>query len=126
MNSARLCSLAGRYDNPIPPRSLAPIDFKNSSSVILKKWKYKDDMSRTIYEPYRGVADSDAETAVVGVHHTDGGVRGTGEVQAVGAACDHLSHTTALRVLPSQHHCTPQQQSVDITQQHQNICPIHP
>ncbi len=26
MNSASLCSLAGRYDNPIPPRSLAPID----------------------------------------------------------------------------------------------------
>jgi hypothetical protein len=27
MNSARLCSLAGRYKNPIPPRCLAPIDF---------------------------------------------------------------------------------------------------
>jgi len=26
MNSASLCSLAGRYDNPIPPRYLAPID----------------------------------------------------------------------------------------------------
>jgi hypothetical protein len=26
MNSASLCSLAGRYDNPIPPRLLAPID----------------------------------------------------------------------------------------------------
>jgi hypothetical protein len=26
-NSARLCSLAGRYENPIPPRCLAPIDF---------------------------------------------------------------------------------------------------
>ncbi len=25
-NSARLCSLAGRYDNPIPPWFLAPID----------------------------------------------------------------------------------------------------
>jgi hypothetical protein len=25
MNSAILCSLAGRYDNPIPPRFLAPI-----------------------------------------------------------------------------------------------------
>ncbi len=33
MNSASLCSLAGRYDNPIPPRFLAPIYFfKNSSS----------------------------------------------------------------------------------------------
>ncbi len=27
MNSASLCILAGRYDNPIPPRFLAPIDF---------------------------------------------------------------------------------------------------
>ncbi len=26
MNSASLCSLAGRYDNPLPPRILAPID----------------------------------------------------------------------------------------------------
>ncbi len=26
MNSASLCSLAGRYDNPIPTRFLAPID----------------------------------------------------------------------------------------------------
>jgi hypothetical protein len=27
MNSASLCSLAGRYENPIPPRCLAPLDF---------------------------------------------------------------------------------------------------
>ncbi len=27
MNSASLCSMAGRYENPIPPRCLAPIDF---------------------------------------------------------------------------------------------------
>ncbi len=27
MNSASLCSLAGRYDNPIPPWFLAPLDF---------------------------------------------------------------------------------------------------
>jgi hypothetical protein len=26
MNSASLCSLAGRYDNPIPTQCLAPID----------------------------------------------------------------------------------------------------
>ncbi len=26
INSACLCSLAGRYDNPIPPRFLAPKD----------------------------------------------------------------------------------------------------
>jgi hypothetical protein len=34
MNSASLCSLAGRYNNHIPPRFLAPHRlFKNSSSV---------------------------------------------------------------------------------------------
>ncbi len=27
INSASLCILAGRYDNPIPTRCLAPIDF---------------------------------------------------------------------------------------------------
>jgi hypothetical protein len=27
INSASLCSLAGRYDNPIPSRCLAPIEF---------------------------------------------------------------------------------------------------
>jgi hypothetical protein len=27
MNSASLSSLAGRYENPIPPQCLAPIDF---------------------------------------------------------------------------------------------------
>ncbi len=26
MNSASLCSLVGRYDNPIPTRFLAPLD----------------------------------------------------------------------------------------------------
>ncbi len=26
INSASLCSLAGRYDNPIPPRFLDPVD----------------------------------------------------------------------------------------------------
>jgi hypothetical protein len=35
MNSASLCSLAGRYDNPIPTRFLAPHRlFKNSSSDL--------------------------------------------------------------------------------------------
>jgi hypothetical protein len=35
MNSASLYSLVGRYDNPVPTRCLAPIDFffRNSSSV---------------------------------------------------------------------------------------------
>ncbi len=36
MNSASLCSLAGRYDNPIPPRFLAPIDFLKISALVTK------------------------------------------------------------------------------------------
>ncbi len=34
MNSVSLCSLAGRYDNPIPPRFLAPIDTKKFQLCI--------------------------------------------------------------------------------------------
>jgi hypothetical protein len=34
MNSASLCSLAGRYDNPLPPRFLAPIDFLKISALF--------------------------------------------------------------------------------------------
>jgi hypothetical protein len=34
MNSATLCSLAGRYDNPIPPRFLAPIDFLKIPALV--------------------------------------------------------------------------------------------
>jgi hypothetical protein len=34
MNSASLCSLAGRYDNPIPPRFLAPIDSLKIPALI--------------------------------------------------------------------------------------------
>jgi hypothetical protein len=33
MNSASLCSLAGRSDNPIPPRFLAPIDSLKSPAL---------------------------------------------------------------------------------------------
>ena len=35
MNSASLCSLAGRYDKPIPPRFLAPIDFLKIPAQLL-------------------------------------------------------------------------------------------
>ncbi len=35
MNSASLCSQAGRYKNPIPPRCLAPIDFLKISALVL-------------------------------------------------------------------------------------------
>jgi hypothetical protein len=34
MNSASLCSLAGRYENPIPPRCLAPIDFLKIPALL--------------------------------------------------------------------------------------------
>jgi hypothetical protein len=34
MNSASLCSLAGLYDNPIPPRFLAPIDFLKIPALL--------------------------------------------------------------------------------------------
>jgi hypothetical protein len=34
MNSASLCSLAGRYDNPIPTRFLAPIDCLKSPALV--------------------------------------------------------------------------------------------
>ncbi len=36
MNSASLCSLAGRYDNPITPRFLAPIDRLKIPTLILR------------------------------------------------------------------------------------------
>ncbi len=46
MNSANLCSLAGRYNNPIPPRFLAPIDsLKISvpvSSLHMQQWSISD------------------------------------------------------------------------------------
>ncbi len=35
INSASLCSLAGRYDNPIPTRCLAPIDFLKIPALLL-------------------------------------------------------------------------------------------
>jgi hypothetical protein len=34
MNSTSLCSLAGRYDNPIPPRFLVPIDFLKIPALV--------------------------------------------------------------------------------------------
>ncbi len=36
MNSASLCSLAGRYNKPIPPRFLAPIDFLKIPALITR------------------------------------------------------------------------------------------
>jgi hypothetical protein len=36
MKSDSLCSLAGRYDNPIPPRFLAPIDCLKTPAQLLE------------------------------------------------------------------------------------------
>ncbi len=41
MNSASLWSLAGRYENPIPPRCLAPIDFLKIPALILLRLQEK-------------------------------------------------------------------------------------
>jgi hypothetical protein len=59
MNSARLCSLAGRYENPIPPRCLAPIDFlkipalnillSNRKIMFNRFFKKKNKRSRIVY-----------------------------------------------------------------------------
>jgi hypothetical protein len=37
MNSASLLSLAGRYDNPLPPRFLAPIETLKIPALILRR-----------------------------------------------------------------------------------------
>jgi hypothetical protein len=47
MNSASLCSLAGRYDNPIPPRFVAPIVFlkipaQDSGYTVLSKSSFQE------------------------------------------------------------------------------------
>ncbi len=41
MNSASLCSLAGRYDDPIPPQFLAPIDFLKFPAQLFEKYSKK-------------------------------------------------------------------------------------
>ncbi len=48
INSASLCSQAGRYDNPIPTRFLASIDcLKIPALIHLFNWEVKDDLSFT-------------------------------------------------------------------------------
>jgi hypothetical protein len=45
MNSASLCSLAGRYDNPLPHRFLAPIDSLKIPALLFywpQSWKKHD------------------------------------------------------------------------------------
>jgi hypothetical protein len=50
MNSASLCSLAGRYDNPIPTRCLAPIYCLKIPALLfvhpnLKIYQYSNNIS---------------------------------------------------------------------------------
>ncbi len=50
MNSASLCSLAGRYDNPIPTRCLAPIYCLKIPALLfvhpnLKIYQYSNNVS---------------------------------------------------------------------------------
>ena len=40
MNSASLSSLAGQYDNPLPPRFLAPIDSLKFQLWLVKSYVY--------------------------------------------------------------------------------------
>ncbi len=75
MNSASLCSLAGRYDNPIPTRSLAPIDclkipvqtymddavyavlftFLKIQNTILYDWyQWYDNLCKTVHQKWAG------------------------------------------------------------------------
>ncbi len=54
MNSASLCSLAGRYDNPIPPRFLAPIDFLKIPAQHSLKSDTSSLLSIELTTPYCG------------------------------------------------------------------------
>jgi hypothetical protein len=55
INSASLCSLAGRYDNPIPSRCLAPIEFlkipAHSSIPSTHCHKFPIYSSTTVHQP---------------------------------------------------------------------------
>ena len=42
INSASLCSLAGRYDNPVPSRCLAPIEFLYDNPIPTRFLAPKD------------------------------------------------------------------------------------
>jgi hypothetical protein len=52
INSASLCSLAGRYDNPIPPRFLAHID--SLKIPAQNDWELRENMveiNTSLYRP---------------------------------------------------------------------------
>jgi hypothetical protein len=55
-NSARLCSLAGRYDNPIPTRFLAPIDCLKISAQVHVDGKFQMKY-KVVVNPYRFFSD---------------------------------------------------------------------
>jgi hypothetical protein len=53
MNSANLCSLAGRYDTPLPTRFIAPIDCLKISALVLSfKKRMPIDLFRIHLVPY--------------------------------------------------------------------------
>jgi hypothetical protein len=53
MNSASLCSLAGRYNNPIPPWFLAPIDFWKIPALMFIMYQINASLSIGMYLPHR-------------------------------------------------------------------------
>ncbi len=76
MNSASLFSLAGRYQNPIPPRCLAPIDFLKipaQHAHIQRGLKYKE--HKPFGRHYLGVTHTTMCSAVKGTVQRDGSGR---------------------------------------------------
>jgi hypothetical protein len=49
INSASLFSLAGRYENPIPPQCLAPIDFLKIPALVVMLQLYLDLIYKIIH-----------------------------------------------------------------------------
>ncbi len=70
INSASLCSMAGRYDNPIPTRCLAPIDFffsvwqPSSYSVPCPHRLFKNSSTGFFYQGTNSDRDSIMSCAV--------------------------------------------------------------
>ena len=66
-NSTRLCSLAGRYDNPVPTRFLAPMDSLKIPALIANDGRFKPalaerDQKQTMIDLFgrkRSEADND-------------------------------------------------------------------
>ncbi len=58
MNSASLCSLAGQYDYPIPPRFLAPIDSLKIPALTSFTCVFEPILSKSVYSVYSPVCFS--------------------------------------------------------------------